>query len=402
MLAVVLVSSFLDGCEKKEVEAPIEITLVHGWGGTFQSHEIMRGIYEEFDRQNEDIKVNFIPYSDNMIAVEKAIDMLAVGDAPDIVSTNGVSYYMEHAVKCGEALDLMPYMEDDPEWKEQIHPAIFDTWLTSQGELYTVPDALEVAGYWYNEKYLQQAGITDENGNAAVPKTWIEFMEMVQKVQEWITSKQEDLSVFALEEDQMKGSFFLARLAGDSEDGLKAATGSSQVLDEVLIRNTVSDLKYLRQYSNDVNNIESARKMFSDGTSVIYFGGVWESYELEESSQKEHFQYANYPTYNGKSLSYVSPSSGYVIAKQKDERKTEACIRFLKYILSKDVQERIALMTNQAPSNPYVDMGHISEENLLLGNALEVAYTADIQIATIYSVWNESQIEDIEAIINDR
>lgn len=396
LFVILCLNVLLGGCKRKEEQAPVEITIVSGWGGTFQSHEVMREIYEEFDRQNPDIKLNCIPYSDNVIAVEKAIDMLAVGNAPDIVSTNGLSYYLEQAVKSGKALDLMPYIEADSEWKEQIHPAVFDTWLTEEGELYTLQDALEVAGYWYNEEYLLQAGVTDGNGNVAIPKTWTEFMDMIEKVQKWITDNEKDLSIFALEEDQMKGSFFLARLAGDSDEGFNAATSSNPVLSDELLKNTLSDLNCLRQYSKAVNNIEDARKIFGDGKSVIYFGGVWESYELEKSIQKEQFKYANYPTCNGKSLSYVSPSSGYVILKQSDVRKTQACIRFLKYILSEEVQERITIMTSQAPSNPKIDMALISEENPLLGMALEVAYGADIQITTIYSVWNESEVEMIE------
>lgn len=402
LVTVLLLLFFSGGCGRKETESPIEITMVNGWGGMFQSHEVMREIYEEFDRQNPDIKLNCIPYSDNVIAVERAIDMLAVGNAPDIVSTNGLPYYMDHAVTCKEALDLMPYIESDLEWKEQIHPAVFDTWLTEQGELYTLPDALEVAGYWYNEEYLFQAGVTDENGNVAIPQTWTDFMDMLERVQAWITNNQKELSIFALEEDQIKVSFFLARLAGDSEKGYAAATSPSPVLDDTLLENTVADLKRLSQYSNDVNKIEEARKLFADGKSVIYFGGVWESYELEKSIQKGQFKYANYPTNYGKSLSYVSSSSGYVIKKQSDDRKTAACIRFLKYILSEEVQERIALMTNQAPSNPCIDMNEISGKAPLLGMALDVAYAADIQIPTIYSVWSESQIERIEDIINEK
>ena len=56
----IFLSAFFVGCDSQEEESPVEITFVSGWGGTFQSHEIMRGIYEEFDRQNPDIKLNFV------------------------------------------------------------------------------------------------------------------------------------------------------------------------------------------------------------------------------------------------------------------------------------------------------------------------------------------------------
>lgn len=398
----IFLSAFFVGCDSQEEESPVEITFVSGWGGTFQSHEIMRGIYEEFDRQNPDIKLNFVLYSDNAIAVEKAIDMLAVGNEPDIVSTNGFSTYVEHAVRCGEAMDLMPYIDADPEWKEQIHPAVFDTWETEAGELYTIPDALEVAGYWYNEEYLLQAGVTDENGSVAIPETWTEFMEMLGKVQTWIVNEQKEIAVLALEEDQRKGSFFLARLAGDSEQGLRIATNTEPVMNQEILDTVIADLNKLSQYSHDVSNIEDARQKFSDGESVIFLGGVWEADEFVKSMHKSEIKFAAYPTYDGRSLSYVSASSGYVVAEQTDERKADACIRFLKYMLSESVQEQIARMTSQAPSNMRVEMDKISEVNPLLGQSLAAAYSADIQIPTIYSVWDESQIEAIEEIMEDR
>ena len=68
-------------------------------------------------------------------------------------------------------------------------------------------------------------------------------------------------------------------------------------------------------------------------------------------------------------------------------------------MLSKPVQEKIALMTSQAPSNPNVSMELITAKNPLFGNSLEMAFDADIQIPTIYSVWKESDIERIEDMI---
>lgn len=385
----------LCGCGKKNTEEPVEITLMHGWGGTPQTHKIMQEIYDEFDRQNTDIELNCIPYSDNTTAVEKANDMLAVGKVPDILSTNGLSYYISNAVKCGEALDLMPYIERDTEWKKQIHPAVFDTWQTEDGELYTIPDALEVAGYWYNREYLIQAGITDDEGNPALPETWEEFIQMLDQLQNWIDSTGRSITVFALEDEQITEFVFLARLAGDSQKGLLAAMDTQPQLNNELFSNTLNDIETMYQYSQKVNSIEDARQCFHSGSSIIYFNGVWEADELEKSTLSEQFQYANYPTYDGQSLSYVSPSSGYVLSGKMDDRKSEAAIRFLKYMLSEEVQEIIALETRQAPSNPNIDKSDITEESPLLGMALDVADSADIQIATVRSVWSDEQIDRI-------
>lgn len=146
---------------------------------------------------------------------------------------------------------------------------------------------------------------------------------------------------------------------------------------------------HVLRYSKDVENIESARRDFFDGKSAVYFNGVWESDILSESSIMNEMGYACYPMDNGKSLSYISPSSGYVVADSQDKRKMEACIRFIKYILSDSVQMKFALETSQASSNPRIDQEDLIKQRPLLGNAIDVANQADYHIKTIYSLWNE-------------
>lgn len=390
---------FVNGFGKTEQEDVVEITLMHGWGGTLQTHKIMQEIYDEFDRRNEDIKLNCIPYSNNTIAVKKANDMLAVGKTADILSTNGLSYYVMNAAKADAALDLMPYIENDPEWKAQIHPAVFDTWMTDDGKLYTIPDALEVAGYWYNETYLKRAGIVNAQGQVVVPRTWDDFMNMTERLQTWIDETGQDISVFALEDQQIMEFVFLARLAGESNEGLMLAADASIGMNDQLFQTVYDDILTMKQHSSKVKNLEDARQSFRNGRSIIYFNGVWEADELSKGNASGDIQYANYPLADGQSLSYVSASSGYVLASQTDERKEEACIRFMKYILSDEVQEKIALRTGQAPSNPNIRMEKIKEESSLLGSALAVARMADVQIETIRSAWDEESLAQIEGML---
>ena len=171
---IIVCMIIIGGCSKKEEQECVEITLVHGYGGTLESYKMMQEIYNGFSEKNPDIKLNCIEYMNNEIAVEKANDMLAVGEIPDIVSTNSLSYYVDNAIKAGMALNLMPYLEADPEWKRQIHPSVFETWETDDGRIYTIPDALELSGYWYNKKYLEEAGVLDKEGNISIPKTYPE------------------------------------------------------------------------------------------------------------------------------------------------------------------------------------------------------------------------------------
>lgn len=396
LLVSVMCFLSLTACQNQISDLPVEISFIHGWGSTQKAHKIMTEIYSDFATQNPDISLNSIAYSTAPETVESGNNMLAVGKMPDIISTNGISYFLKNAQKTGMALDLMPYIEADPEWKNNISPSVFDTWITSSGSLYTLPDALEVAGYWYNETYFKEAGLTDSKGNVQLPQTWPEFIEAIEKLQNWIDSSEQNLSIFALEDNQTIEYLFLARLAVEGLNGLRASQNPYIKIQKKVLGHTLADLEIIGKHATWVNNIENARQYFHDGESIIYFNGVWESEELKDSSLSEHLKYANYPYAEGKSLSYVSPSSGYVLAKQEDEKKAEAEIRFLKYMLSEEVQTRMAIETGQAPANPNINMEPVIQKYPLFGNAIQQAYTADIQLKTIYSVWPESKINVVK------
>lgn len=385
---------FMAGCGRQTGPEQTEITLVHGFGGTLESYEMMQEIYDGFSEQNPDIRLNCIGYRNNQIAVKKANDMLAVGEMPDIVSTNSLSYYMDNAVKSGMALDLMPYIERDEEWKMQIHPSVFETWQTKGGNLYTIPDALELSGYWYNKSYLEQAGILEED--KGLPSTWEEFLEMAENLESWIDETGRDISVFSLEKQQMTEFLFPARLAGDGAAGMASVMTPEKGISREALANTAADLKELNGYSRQVENIESARQLFIEGRTVIYFNGVWESEALGQSGWNDSFGYACYPSADGESISYVSPPCGYVLAKQQDPRKEEACIRFLKYMLSDEVQKRIVSETGQAPCNPGIAEGEAVGEESLLEQAVKTVNGADRQIKMITSVWDYEDWEVID------
>lgn len=384
-----------------EEAEPVRLSFIHGWGGTLRAHAIMQEIYDEFDEKNEDIILSSQPSSDSSIAVEKANDMLALDEMPNIVSTNGQYYFVENAVKREKLLDLMSYIRSDADFMRLIHPSVLEVWTNTDGSLYTLPDALEVMGFWYNENYFREAGIVDENGEIALPKTWTEFYEVCEKLEAWNRTSGKLEAVYALENVQVVENLFLARLGGESTDGLILATDVPESYDSEVFRNVIKDFANIFRYSQNTDSIENARQYFIDGSTAMYFNGVWESEVIQNCERSNEIAYANYPTNYGMQLSYVSPSSGYVIYESRDERENEAAIRFLKYILSQEIQTRIATETGQAPVNPKVDNQVIAEKYPVLGNALETAHSAGIQLKTITSVWDTEAIEIIESAIEE-
>lgn len=389
------------GCQKVEENEPVTLTFVHGWGGTTKEHAVVQGIFEEFDAQNEEIILHSQPSSDSAIAVEKANDMLALDEMPNIVSTHGLSYLIDNARKREKLLNLMPYIEEDIELQESIHPSVLENWTNADGTLYTVPDVLEVSGYWYNAGYFKAAGIVDENGNAKVPETWDEFFEACGKLEAWNKESQTMEAVYTLENVQVMENLLFARLGGESPEGLRMVTESPNSFEQEVFRKVIKSFSDIYRYSKNTENLENARKHFADGKTAMYFNGAWESGIIQNSDFCVEIAYAAYPTNYGETISYVSPSSGYVFFDSPDERENEAAIKFLKYMLSDEIQTKLAMETGQAPANPKVDNAVVAEKNPVLGNALKSAHEASVQIKTIASVWDSRVIETISEFIEE-
>ena len=149
------------GCGKEENEEQTEITLLHGWGTMEDDHQVMRQIYQDFEKENPDIRLNMISMPSSEKAIAKAREMLAVGKTPDLIFTGGEGKdnLYSFMVNNGYALDLMPYLEKDSELMESVSPSILKHWVNEKGELYTVSDVLLVSGYWYNKKILVMQGL---------------------------------------------------------------------------------------------------------------------------------------------------------------------------------------------------------------------------------------------------
>ena len=148
----------------------------------------------------------------------------------------------------------------------------------------------------------------------------------------------------------------------------------------------VSELMRALAYDTQRGTAPDVRRNFFDGKSAIYIDGVWANTELAETTTKQEIRYAAFPGFSGETIAYANPATGYVISNDGSERQIDACVRFLKYMLSKDVQEQIVTKTHQAPSNPNISDAWIHEQVPVLADAVQVCKQADLQILTLYSV----------------
>jgi raffinose/stachyose/melibiose transport system substrate-binding protein len=166
LASIAIISSlFMVGCGGKKSEKAYLTFMVN-----FQPSEAITDLLEEvvndFNAENKDIEVEFIPGNSGYEAMMKA--KMAANDLPDLWSTHGwsVGRYSEY---------LMPL--EGEEWASVLHPAIKPVITDKAGHIYVLPIDVDVAGIAYNKDVVAKAGV-----NVDDIKTWDDLFVAMGKV----------------------------------------------------------------------------------------------------------------------------------------------------------------------------------------------------------------------------
>lgn len=386
LLGMIILCCVFSGCEKEESE-PVTITIIHSWGSTEPDHAAMRDIYEGFQKENPDIRLQLIAMPTRQEMLRKVEDMIMVGDTLDIVTFSGMgkNRTYEFMVENDMALDLMPCLEADPEFAGCISKANLDYWVTEENQLFTVADALSLSGgYWYNEEIFEQAGIEE------IPINWDEFLEMCGRLRIW--SEEQGTGVRPLQASGEGYLYFADHILAGRREGMTEMTESSPLrLKGKELEETVARLKNIYQFSGS----ESAgytyldeTSLFNEGKLAIYVNGAWGAPMISEDI---HAGYALLPTESGVSMSCESACLGYVLGSSGNEEREQASIRFLKYIMSEPVQTRILEETEQIPANPRISFQDYAEKKPRLSQAAALVLDAEKKIDVPDNLWNAEQ-----------
>ena len=369
----------LMGCAKKQ-EEKVEITMIHGWGSTEADHVAMRKIYEDFEKEHPNIHLNLVSMPSSTDVISKVGDLLTVGEIPDIVFTGGdgrESVY-RFMVQKGYALDLIPYMEADEAFAENVSSVIMESWMTKEGQLYTVSDVLLMGGYWYNQEMFQKAGISK------VPGTWEEWFLACEKL------KAMDDSVVPVILDANHIAYLMtALLANEDITELENIRGSRTNTNTQAFDKMLEQLKRISDYAVLAGNYNYRDTLasFNGKESAIYINGVWANSMIDESL---NVSYAAFPSNDGKGIATRSACVGYILGNTGDEKRIEASVEFLKYMLSEEIGQRILEQTGQLPSNPNIA---ITEETAgrRMAQAVECVKNAGLTIETPENLWDLSK-----------
>lgn len=382
-----LCSCSLTSCQKKTV-VQTEITLMHGWGAMDPDHVTMRGIYEDFERENPDVKINLVSMPSSEAVIDKANDMLSVGKIPDIIFTGGYgkdSFY-QFIVEKGYAVDFMPFIQSDTSFAADLGPEIQDYWKTEEGKLFSVSDVLLLSGgYWYNLDIFKAAGVDK------VPETWSEFFTACDDIKQWADEGRED--VIPLQVNVENGAYLVNSLIlKEGGEGAQALLDKRLEIQKEEFSSVLGNLKEVYQYSYDTNETygyRDASALFNEGRLAMYINGVWANQGI---LPELNVGYATLPSLHGESVSCVSACLGFVVGNTGDLERINASVRFVKYMVSDRVQKRILEETGQVPSNPAVKESDYSQEAPRLFQAVQTVQGADIKLEVPDNLWQDEKM----------
>lgn len=396
MICLAFMGILFAGCGAEE-KKPVEITVIHGWGSTEEDHVAMRNIYSGFEEKNPDIKLRLVSMPTSGEMLRKVEDMLTVGEVPDVVFLGGIgrdSVY-RFMVENGLALDLMPYIQEDAEFRESLAPANLDYWTTEEGELYTVSDVLLLSGgYWYNRDIFRKAGID------RAPETWEEFAEVCGKIGNWAEKEKNGIAPLQIRAEGYL--YFVDYMMADGEGNYGEALQNNEIrIEEQQMGEILKDIRTIYDYSAlkaEDYGYRDETDLFNEEKLAMYVNGVWGASMIPEELDVE---YALLPAGEGRSMSCESTCLGYILGNHKEEDRREASVRFLKYMMSEEIQERILKETGQMPANPMVKLQEHKEAMPRFYQAAEKVLSAERRIEVPDNLWDSRRKKVFEDNILD-
>ncbi|MBU5430085.1 extracellular solute-binding protein [Kineothrix sp. MSJ-39] len=221
-------------------------------------------------------------------------------------------------------VDLAPYIEADPEWKQMIEPVVLDGCSEPDGSVYLSPistAAFSCSGIFWNEELFAQAGIEE------FPQTWEEFWSCCEKLQA------KAITPLGLHTEGTGWSAMLLATAemADSEEGaafMNELYPSSYQND--CIYHMADTLQRLYKYTTkDAMNadFDVAYNNFVAGKVAMVANGYWMIDQLPEEF-REKVRFSPFP---GNKLVSSPETFGWAVVDSYSEEVKQGAIEFLKF-----------------------------------------------------------------------
>ena len=137
------------------------IRIMTRWAGDAPEARFFRQRLTEWNSQGNGITIVDESLSDESAYLERLRTSMAAGNQPEIFIEYGGSRIQDY-VNAGVLLNLQPYLDADPAWRDSFLSGIFDNWIfPGRPGVYGVPCQFYAIFLFYNKSMLRELGFNN-------------------------------------------------------------------------------------------------------------------------------------------------------------------------------------------------------------------------------------------------
>ena len=284
----------------------------------------------EYEQMHPDIKFNIIS-AQNQEYKEKIKIVVGSEDTPDIFFS-WVGDFTERFIREDLILDLTPYLEADPGWKDSFIESQLEQYVNADGMQYGIPFRLDCKLFFYNK------AIFDEH-NLTVPTTWDEFINVCE------TLKAAGITPISFgNQEPWSASHYIGTLNQICVPDEVREKDYNPKTGEFTDPGYVEALQYYQQilqYTNDNPNgvkPDMGRTNFIMEQSAMYYAELIEIPYIKADNAEMEFGMFNFPKIEGAKGNQdilTGVPEGFVVSSKT--KYPDECVEFLKWFLGKEV-----------------------------------------------------------------
>jgi raffinose/stachyose/melibiose transport system substrate-binding protein len=358
------------GSSRVETAGPVKLKFPIYRVGTLVDAQYQAKIIERFRKENAgkiDLEIEELP--GNQPYVDKMKILMVSGDVPDVVSA--IAGLLELSAQGNLFVDLKPYLDADPEWKDAIGDQAIKA-NSRNGKLVSVAEYRSVAGYYYNKDMFAKAGIRPA-------ATWDEWFTNLGKL------KQSGVIPIAL----MTGeNSWTTNLVLGSIIGTSGAAGNAfmntQYPKTYQTKEFIEALKKVQRMLKDYTSPDAigatyavAANNFFSGKAAIIANGIWMTPDFSNRDKtpagfENSVGIATYPEGGVFSM----PHPGLMVL-SKDKLHADAAVKLVKAHTDVQAQQFDLELSGNFPLSPKVKVTDaIKKSNPLFADLLETSSKA--------------------------
>lgn len=353
--------------------------------------DALRNVINEFTKENSDINVKLVKYNQGITYLDKLRSMEERNSAPtiSIVDAAHISQFRDSLINLSSE-----------EWVKDISGEVTEIAKDKDGNIIAFPFALEGAGFIYNKKVVEEAGV-----DVSKIKT-IESLEDAFKRIESIGKK---AIVITNEEwslgDHFLATFYAADMEGSSFKGEEYFKNlkNSDLKNNKVLNGLIDTFDIMKNYNIYATNplapsYSKCSEVLGKGEVAFWYMGNWASQSiLANNLDNSEFGFISVPISNN-SEDYGNNEialgvTKYIVINDKNSSKDqqEAAKRFLNYLVYNEKGNKF--MVEDAGIIPYFKNINIDSEDPLTNEIIKYRDNGNsMELSNSYFPDNNSKI----------